>query len=137
MYDFYRLIALLEAQLAHTPETTDEQNDSMDSLTLGRIAVWTEEWRLKMRMMSTLVQGAADVHGGALVSLIHGYTENGDPFIRGFVSELLEEVRYFQPVQRALLSLLGVSAIFQHSTHVDNLRRIIRSIQGILRHNKQ
>lgn len=45
-----------------------------------------------MRMMSTLVQGAADVHGGALVSLIHGYTENGDPFIRGFVSELLEEV---------------------------------------------
>lgn len=95
---------MLEAQLAHTPESTDEHNDSMDSLTLGRIAVWTEEWRLKMRMMSTLVQGAADVHGGALVSLIHGYTENGDPFIRGFVSELLEEVCF--------LSLEGITKSF-------------------------
>ncbi|TIA96457.1 hypothetical protein E3P94_03328 [Wallemia ichthyophaga] len=92
LYDFYRLIALLEAQLAHTPEKDDDHSDSTDSLTLGRISVWTEEWRLKMRMMSTLVQGAEDVHGGALVSLIHGYTENGDPFIRAFVSELLEEV---------------------------------------------
>lgn len=94
LYDFYRLIALLEAQLAHTPEKDDDHSDSTDSLTLGRISVWTEEWRLKMRMMSTLVQGAEDVHGGALVSLIHGYTENGDPFIRAFVSELLEEVSW-------------------------------------------
>jgi len=30
--------------------------------------------------------------GGALVSLIHGYTDNGDPFVRKFTDELLEEV---------------------------------------------
>jgi gamma-tubulin complex component 3 len=30
--------------------------------------------------------------GGALVSLIHTYTSHGDPFIRGFTDQLLEEV---------------------------------------------
>ena len=90
--DFYKLIAILEAQLANTPENIDDYTDQDITLTLGRISVWTEDWRLKMRMMSTLVQGAQDAHGGALVSLIHGYTENGDPFIRDFVSDLLEEV---------------------------------------------
>ena len=33
-----------------------------------------------------------DAHGGALVNLIHGYAENGDPFIRKFTNQLLEEV---------------------------------------------
>ena len=33
-----------------------------------------------------------DTHGGALVNLIHSYTENGDPFIRQFTDQLLEEV---------------------------------------------
>ena len=33
-----------------------------------------------------------DAHGGALVNLIHGYTDNGDPFIRQFTDQLLEEV---------------------------------------------
>lgn len=36
-----------------------------------------------------------DVHGGALVSLIHGYTDNGDPFVRKFTDQLLEEVHFF------------------------------------------
>jgi Gamma tubulin complex component N-terminal len=34
----------------------------------------------------------ADAHGGALVNLIHGYTDNGDPFVRQFTDQLLEEV---------------------------------------------
>ena len=37
-----------------------------------------------------------DAHGGALVNLIHGYAENGDPFIRKFTNQLLEEV-YLNP----------------------------------------
>lgn len=34
-----------------------------------------------------------DSHGGALVNLIHSYTDNGDPFVRRFTDELLEEVK--------------------------------------------
>ena len=33
-----------------------------------------------------------DAQGGALVNLIHGYTDNGDPFVRKFTDALLEEV---------------------------------------------
>ena len=35
----------------------------------------------------------ADSSGGALVSLIYGYTDNGDPFVRNFTDQLLEEVQ--------------------------------------------
>lgn len=35
-----------------------------------------------------------DAHGGALVNLIHSYTDNGDPFVRNFTDELLEEASY-------------------------------------------
>jgi hypothetical protein len=37
---------------------------------------------------------SADAHGGALVNLIHGYTDNGDPFVRQFTDQLLEEARF-------------------------------------------
>lgn len=37
----------------------------------------------------------SDAQGGALVNLIHGYTDNGDPFVRKFTDQLLEEVRRF------------------------------------------
>lgn len=36
---------------------------------------------------------STESHGGALVNLIHSYTDNGDPFVRKFTDELLEEVR--------------------------------------------
>jgi hypothetical protein len=42
-----------------------------------------------------LPKDALESHGGALVNLIHGYTDNGDPFIRKFTDELLEEVRNY------------------------------------------
>jgi len=43
-------------------------------------------------MMSAVIESCKDSHGGALVSVIHTYTFNGDPFIRKFTARLLEEV---------------------------------------------
>lgn len=40
-------------------------------------------------LLTPLLAGAK---GGALVSLIHGNTNNGDSFVRGFTDQLLEEV---------------------------------------------
>jgi hypothetical protein len=34
----------------------------------------------------------SDAHGGTLINLIHAYTDNGDPFVREFTDQLLEEV---------------------------------------------
>ncbi|PIL37022.1 hypothetical protein GSI_00714 [Ganoderma sinense ZZ0214-1] len=84
----------------------DRPREEETGLTLKRLDVWIEDWRLRMRMMSVCVEGARDAHGGALVNLIHGYAENGDPFIRRFTSQLLEEVSkpFFATLHKWLFS---------------------------------
>ena len=92
-------------------DSADLDLDARTGLTLKRIGVWTEESKLRMRMMSAVVESCEgvfhsprnwlasltgivpDSKGGALVSLIHGYTDNGDPFVRRFTEQILEEVR--------------------------------------------
>lgn len=117
--EYYRLIAVLESQMSKHSKADDKlrSNDGSDlreeetGLTLKRLDVWINDWRLRMRMMSVCVEGARgiavplcgalsnlrgslDAQGGALVNLIHSYTDNGDPFVRKFTDELLEQVCY-------------------------------------------
>ncbi|RDB22495.1 Spindle pole body component alp6 [Hypsizygus marmoreus] len=111
--EYYRLIAILESQMASKRTRVDENRTSDDDqlgeesgLTLRRLDVWINEWRLRMRMMSVCVEGARDAHGGALVNLIHGYADNGDPFVRKFTDQLLEEVSkpFFATLHKWLFS---------------------------------
>ncbi|KAI1789552.1 gamma-tubulin complex DGRIP91/SPC98 component [Ganoderma leucocontextum] len=114
--EYYRLIAVLESQMAGVSPTDDvgrahgvddgRPREEETGLTLKRLDVWIEDWRLRMRMMSVCVEGARDAHGGALVNLIHGYAENGDPFIRRFTNQLLEEVSkpFFATLHKWLFS---------------------------------
>ncbi|VDB90091.1 unnamed protein product [Peniophora sp. CBMAI 1063] len=106
--EYYRLIAVLESQLSvvATESDSNEVRAEESGLTLRRLDVWINEWRLRMRMMSVCVGAARDTHGGALVNLIHGYTENGDPFVRQFTDHLLEEVSmpFFATLQKWLFS---------------------------------
>jgi hypothetical protein len=44
---------------------------------------------------SIITELPPEAQGGALVNLIHGYTDNGDPFIQTFTDQLLEEVLVF------------------------------------------
>ncbi|KZT24524.1 gamma-tubulin complex DGRIP91/SPC98 component [Neolentinus lepideus HHB14362 ss-1] len=95
--EYYRLIAVLETQMVPAATAEDDRTEGSGraeetGLTLKRLDVWISDWRLRMRMMSACVEGARDAHGGALVNLIHSYTDNGDPFVRRFTDELLEEV---------------------------------------------
>ena len=103
--EYYRLIAILESQmhLSAKPNSEPSDNDAQSNqeengLTLKRLEVWIDDWRLRLRMMSVCVEGCRDMNGGALVNLIHSYTENGDPFVRKFTDQLLEEVRLVYPV---------------------------------------
>ncbi|KAI0304037.1 gamma-tubulin complex DGRIP91/SPC98 component [Russula brevipes] len=118
--EYYRLIAVLESQLNIASNAQDQDTRSSlaaaptepdpraeeSGLTLKRLDVWVNEWRLRMRMMSVCVEAAKDTHGGALVNLIHSYTENGDPFVRKFTDQLLEEVStpFFETLQKWLFS---------------------------------
>ena len=56
--------------------------------------------------MTPYVCVAGGTKGGALVSLIHSHTSNGDPFIRTFTDNLLEEVSkpFFKTLQRWLFT---------------------------------
>ncbi|KAI0315981.1 gamma-tubulin complex DGRIP91/SPC98 component [Amylostereum chailletii] len=113
--EYYRLIAVLESQLSTSTKAGDQDSTGSQDfnirteesgLTLRRLDVWVNEWRLRMRMMSVCVEAARDTHGGALVNLIHSYTENGDPFVRQFTDQLLEEVSrpFFETLQKWLFS---------------------------------
>ncbi|KAM6495845.1 gamma-tubulin complex DGRIP91/SPC98 component [Amanita muscaria] len=113
--EYYRLIAVLESQMVSAPISkaenaespgTAQDDDEHTGLTLRRLDVWVNDWRLRMRMMSVCVEGARDAHGGALVNLIHNYTDNGDPFVRTFTDQLLEEVSkpFFATLHKWLFS---------------------------------
>ena len=63
--EYYRLIAILESQMSITkgtdlsPENRDiELKHEETGLTLKRLNVWIQDWRLRMRMMSVCVEGA-------------------------------------------------------------------------------
>ncbi|CAD6897617.1 unnamed protein product [Tilletia caries] len=95
--EYYRLIAVLEAQLQVRPGPVHDAggwagSEDGSGLTLKRISAWTDDFLLRMRMMSAVIESCKESHGGALVSVIHTYTFNGDPFIRQFTARLLEEV---------------------------------------------
>lgn len=125
--EYYRIIAVLETQMNDNSLSSENGVDSAlegaTGLTLRRLDVWINDWRLRMRMMSVCVQGAQgsrvaskasfrwltsllDAHGGALVNLIHSYTDTGDPFIRKFTDELLEQVSkpFFSTLHKWLFS---------------------------------
>ncbi|KAG1754022.1 gamma-tubulin complex, component 3 [Suillus paluster] len=105
--EYYRLIAVLESQMGiSTPGSQSDPVGEETGLTLKRLDVWVTEWRLRMRMMSVCVEGAHDAQGGALVNLIHSYTDNGDPFVRKFTDQLLEEVStpFFNTLHKWLFS---------------------------------
>lgn len=58
--EYYRLIAILETQMTQNddsqPSTEGTKNNS--GLSLRRLDVWINEWRMRMRMMSVCVEGA-------------------------------------------------------------------------------
>ncbi|CEL61828.1 Gamma-tubulin complex component 3 homolog OS=Xenopus laevis GN=tubgcp3 PE=1 SV=1 [Rhizoctonia solani AG-1 IB] len=104
--EYYRLLAVLEAQAQVAPHDPALDSTEDSGLTLRRLLVWTDEWRLRLRMMSVCVENCSDAHGGTLINLIHAYTDNGDPFVRNFTDQLLEEVSkpFFVSLHRWLFS---------------------------------
>lgn len=70
--EYYRLIAVLESQMSTSSRhlqheerlrASDGQSirEEETGLTLRRLDVWINEWRLRMRMMSVCVEGARGI----------------------------------------------------------------------------
>ncbi|KAF9969800.1 Gamma-tubulin complex component 3 [Actinomortierella ambigua] len=92
--EYFRLIAVLESHISKEPSTTQGQHTppSKGGLTLKRLVVWTQEFLQRLRLMSVLVDCCQGLQGGALVSMIHDYTQHGDPVIQQFINHMLEKV---------------------------------------------
>ncbi|EIW66546.1 hypothetical protein TREMEDRAFT_72372 [Tremella mesenterica DSM 1558] len=106
--EYHRLLAVLESQMSlGEPEANSPTAETEGSrLTLLRLGLWTEEMRLKLKLMTNAVDDATSLHGGALVSHIHASTSHGDPLVRTFMDRILEEVSkpFFLTLQRWIFS---------------------------------
>ncbi|GAA5916670.1 Spc98p [Sporobolomyces salmoneus] len=102
MTGYFALLSVLERKLERAEDDYDQDEQDGEKrlgdvrglqggLTLRKLDVWTQDIRLRMRMMGTLVSeiGGSTV-GGAFLTTLHAYTANGDPFIRNFSSRLLK-----------------------------------------------
>ncbi|KAI8344273.1 Spc98 family-domain-containing protein [Chlamydoabsidia padenii] len=92
LMEFYKLIAILEAQIEKQIQPDTDFIPSEQSLTLKRLLVWTQESLQRLKWMDVLVDMGQDQKGGALVSIMHSYTNHGDPNFKQYVSEMLQEV---------------------------------------------
>ncbi|KAF9306513.1 Gamma-tubulin complex component 3 [Mortierella antarctica] len=88
LVDYFRLIAVLEAHIAKDKDATNGSK----GLSLKRLLVWTQDSLQRLRLMSVLVECCQNLQGGALVSMVHDYTQHGDPLIQQFINHMLERV---------------------------------------------
>ncbi|KAJ3010986.1 UNVERIFIED_CONTAM: Gamma-tubulin complex component 3 [Siphonaria sp. JEL0065] len=86
----FELIAQLEDQFQKV-HLIDNDDYASKGLSLKRLLVWVNEPLQKFRLISVLVDLSVGLRGGALLSMIHGYTNHGDPFVQNFVEGLLKE----------------------------------------------
>ena len=101
--DYYRLIAVLEAQaqvpMASALEATTNSEGGGGGpekgghggtyLTLRRLSVWLAEPLRRLRLLAVLVDAGEHARGGALLTELHAHTRHGDPAACATVTRLL------------------------------------------------
>ncbi|XP_027352163.1 gamma-tubulin complex component 3 [Abrus precatorius] len=103
--EYYKLLAVLEAQSSNPIPLVSESASSGNYLSLRRLAVWLAEPMVKMRLMADLVDKCRVLHGGAMAGAIHLHAQHGDPLVHEFMRRLLQRVcsSLFEMVRRWVL----------------------------------
>eukprot|EP00803_Ostreobium_quekettii_P003739 evm.model.scf_156.5 EVM.evm.TU.scf_156.5 scf_156:43972-47321(-) len=108
--DYYRLMAVLEAQLDN-PLPTGLQNGGDGGegggqiarpngvggqggpyLSLRRLAVWLAEPMRRMRLLAVMIDSTKDKNGGELAGAVYAYLHQGDPTTHTFLTRILQRV---------------------------------------------
>ncbi|KAK3602163.1 hypothetical protein CHS0354_029168 [Potamilus streckersoni] len=97
--EYYRLIAVLEAQLQQ--EQDQGISEASGGLTLRRLVVWTFDPLSRLKTQAALVDVSKGKKGGSLASTIYSYMQHGDPYIRNLIKHILTMVS--QPIYATLL----------------------------------
>eukprot|EP00943_MAST-04B_sp_MAST-4B-sp1_P002977 g2977.t1 len=112
LVDYYRLMAVLEAQVdlgdptGRTEEVINSSlnrssnniNESTDNiatnpaLTLRRLFVWIQDPYERLKLMHTIAESTQGIRGGALTSAVHTFTRHGDPMVRTFLKKTMQEI---------------------------------------------
>lgn len=90
--EYYKLLAVLEAQAMNPIPLVSEAASSGNYLSLRRLAVWFAEPMAKMRLMAVLVDKCRVLKGGAMAGAIHLHAQHGDPLVLEFMRRLLRRV---------------------------------------------
>ncbi|KAL8041596.1 hypothetical protein ABFS82_10G173500 [Erythranthe guttata] len=90
--DYYKLLAVLEAQAMNPIPLVSEHASSSNYLSLRRLSVWFSEPMVKMRLMAVLVDSCKVLKGGAMAGAIHMHAQHGDPLVHDFMNKLLRRV---------------------------------------------
>ncbi|KAI8445083.1 spindle pole body component alp6 [Phakopsora pachyrhizi] len=81
---YYRSVAVIESHLS-SPSSNAQ-------LTLKSLLLHLTPTVLRLRMSATLIAAVKGMKGGQLISVLHSYTDHGDPVVNLFTSNLLEKV---------------------------------------------
>ncbi|XP_010668610.2 gamma-tubulin complex component 3 [Beta vulgaris subsp. vulgaris] len=90
--EYYKLLAVLEAQSMNPIPLVSEGASSGNYLSLRRLSVWFEEPLVKMRLMAVLVDSCKVLRGGSMLGAIHMHAQHGDPLVHEFMKRLLRRV---------------------------------------------
>ncbi|GLT96213.1 hypothetical protein SLE2022_138550 [Rubroshorea leprosula] len=90
--EYYKLLAVLEAQAMNPIPLVSENASSGNYLSLRRLSVWFAEPMVKMRLMAVLVDKCRVLRGGAMAGAIHLHAQHGDPLVHDFMRRLLRRV---------------------------------------------
>ncbi|KAL0405026.1 UNVERIFIED_CONTAM: Gamma-tubulin complex component 3 [Sesamum radiatum] len=90
--EYYKLLAVLEAQAMNPIPLVSENASSGNYLSLRRLLVWFSEPLVKMRLMAVLVDSCKVLKGGAMAGAIHMHAQHGDPLVNDFMKRLLRRV---------------------------------------------
>ncbi|XP_057509009.1 LOW QUALITY PROTEIN: gamma-tubulin complex component 3-like [Actinidia eriantha] len=90
--EYYKLLAVLEAQSMNPIPLVSESASSGSYLSLRRLSVWFAEPMVKMRLMALLVDSCKVLRGGAMAGAIHMHAQHGDPLVHDFMKRLLHRV---------------------------------------------
>ncbi|XP_071440616.1 gamma-tubulin complex component 3-like [Hetaerina americana] len=91
--EYYRLVAILEAQLQqeNAINAVGEKCDA-DALTLRRLAVWAIEPAARLHCLLAVAEATKASRGGALAGGVHAFLHHGDPLVRETMKHILGAV---------------------------------------------
>lgn len=92
LLEYYKLLAVLEAQAMNPIPLVSESAGSGNYLSLRRLSVWFAEPMVKMRLMAVLVDKCRVLRGGAMAGAIHLHAQHGDLLVHEFMKRLLRRV---------------------------------------------